>query len=253
MSLCRCVRGAWLLQKNRLMASKKPQMMQWQPSERPRERLLGQGPAVMTDAELLALVLGTSCRGAGGVLQTSRDLMARFHGLDGLGRCQPGELMGVPGIGEARACAVTAVMELARRVEGMSLRRGDPIQCADDAYRRVKPRLSLLSHEVFTALALDAKHRVLGLRQVAQGSATSVEVHPREVFGPLIREGAAAAIVAHNHPSGDPEPSSEDRVLTRRLGQAGELLGIPVLDHLVVGAGRYVSMAERGLLVGGMS
>ena len=222
--------------------------MKWPASERPRERLLGQGPAGMTDAELLALVLGTTSRGAGGVLGTSRTLITRFHGLDGLGRCQPGELMSVPGIGEARACAVTAVMELARRVDGRCLQRGDPIQCAEDAYRRVKASLSLLSQEVFSVLALDGRHRVLGLRQVAQGSATSVEVHPREVFGPLIREGAAAAIVAHNHPSGDPEPSDEDRVLTCRLGQAGELLGIPVLDHLVVGAGGYVSMAERGLL-----
>ena len=223
-------------------------MTQWPASERPRERLLGQGPTGMTDAELLALVLGTSSRGAGGVLQTSRDLISRFHGLDGLGRCQPGELMSVPGIGEARACAVTAIMELARRVEGRCLRRGDPIQCAEDAYRRLKAGLALLSQEVFAVLALDGKHRVLCSRRVAQGSATSVEVHPREVFGPLIREGAAAAIVAHNHPSGDPEPSAEDRVLTSRLARAGELLGIPLLDHLVVGAGGYVSMAERGLL-----
>ncbi len=157
--------------------------------------------------------------------------------------------MQVPGIGEARACAVTAVMELARRVQGRHLRRGDPIRCAEDAYRRVKASLSLLTQEVFVVLALDAKHRALGLRQVDQGSATSVEVHPREVFAPLVREGAAAAIVAHNHPSGDPEPSAEDRALTRRLVGAGVLLGIPVLDHLVVGGGGWVSLAERGELV----
>ena len=222
-------------------------VMQRPASERPRERLLGLGPAGMTDSELLALVLGSS-RGSGGVLQTSRDLITRFHGLQGLGRCQPGELMKVPGIGPARACAVTAVMELARRVEGRHLQRGDPIRCADDAFRVIKASLSLLNQEVFVVLALDVKQGALGLRQVAQGSATSVEVHPREVFGPLIREGAASAIVAHNHPSGDPEPSEDDRGLTRRLAQAGELLGIPVLDHLVVGSGLYVSMAERGWL-----
>ena len=220
----------------------------WPASERPRERLLGLGPGGMTDAELLALVLGTSTRGSGGVLQTSCDLISRFNGLDGLVRCQPGELMQVPGIGVARACAVTAVGELARRVEGRHLRRGDPIRCAEDAFRRVKASLSLLTQEVFVVLGLDAKHRVLGLRQVAQGSATSVEVHPREVFAPLVREGAAAAIVAHNHPSGDPEPSAEDRALTRRLAGAGVLLGIPVLDHLVVGGGEWVSLADRGEL-----
>jgi len=210
--------------------------------------MLGQGPEVMTDAELLALVLGNSIRGSGGVLQTARDLLSRFGGLQGLGRSTPGELMGVKGIGAARACALAAVMELARRLEGRYLQRGDPIACAEDAYERIKSRLAMLNQEVFMVLALDVRNRVLLLRQVAQGSATSVEVHPREVFNPLVREGAAACILAHNHPSGDPQVSEQDQQLTRRLQQAGDLLGIPVLDHIVVGQGSYVSLAERGLI-----
>lgn len=225
------------------------EMLSWPPSERPRERLLSQGAGVMSDAELLALVLGTTGRGAGGVLHTSRELISKFNGLEGLSRSRPGELMTMPGIGAARACAVAAVVELARRMDGCQVRRGEPIRSAADVHLRVRPRLALQTREVFLVLCLDARHRVLALEQVAQGSATGVEVHPREVFSPLVREGAAAAIVAHNHPSGDPEPSDDDRALTRRLARSGELLGIPLLDHLVLGAGAYVSLAERGLLV----
>lgn len=202
----------------------------------------------MTDTELLALILGSSSRGSGGVMATAQRILGSLGGLDGLAASGPGELMRVPGIGEARASALCAAAELARRLGGASLRRGDPIRCAEDAYLRVRPHLALLKQEVFVALAMDARHRVLNLRRVAQGSATSVEAHPREVFGPAVREGGTALIVAHNHPSGDPEPSEEDRQLTERLQRAGDLLGIPLLDHLVVGEGAYVSMAERGLV-----
>lgn len=223
-------------------------MLKLPASERPRERLLAAGPQGMSDAELLALVLGSSSRGAGGVLSTARELLCRFGGLSGVSGCTAGELIQVPGIGEARACALAAALELGRRLQGGLLRRGEAIRCARDAYQRLRGRLSHLSQEVFYVLALDARHRVLALKQVAQGSATSVEVHPREVYRLLVREGAAAAIAVHNHPSGDPEPSEDDRGLTLRLKQAGELLGIPLLDHLVVGEGCYVSMAERGEL-----
>jgi len=210
--------------------------------------MLVQGPASMTDAELLSLIIGSSSRGAGGVVETCRQLLLRFGGLDGLARSHPGELMQVTGIGCARACAVAAAAELGRRLQSLSLLRGDPISCAEDVYRRLRPRLASLSQETFWVLALDARHRVLSVRQVAQGGATSVEVHPREVFVPLVRESAAAVIVAHNHPSGDPEPSTQDEELTDRLRRAGEVLGIPLLDHIVVGASTYVSLASRGRL-----
>jgi DNA repair protein RadC len=202
----------------------------------------------MTDAELLALVLGTSSRGSGGVLQTCRELLIHFGGLGGLGRSLPRELMQIDGIGQARACAIAATVELGRRLESCTIQRGEPITCARDVYRRLKPRLVHREEELFLVLALDAKHRVLSVRQVAQGSATSVDVQPREVFISLLRETAIALIAAHNHPSGDPEPSCHDIELTRRLKQAGELLGLPLLDHVVVGAGKYVSLAERGLV-----
>lgn len=206
------------------------------------------GPGALSDAELLALVVGTSSRTSGGVLQTCRSLLVRLDGIGGMARCQPGELMSQPGIGEARACALLAVVELCRRLGSVLPRRGDPLLCSEDAYQRVKPLLCLKDQETFVALVLDAKHRLITLRQVALGSATSVEVHPREVFGPSVREAAAAVIVAHNHPSGDPEPSEEDRQLTLRLLKAGELLGIRLIDHLIVGGAGYVSLADRGFL-----
>lgn len=222
---------------------------EWPAPERPRERLLARGPAELTDAELLALVVGASCRGSGGAVETCRHLLARFEGLPGLGRSQPGELMQTRGIGTARACALTASLELARRLEGAASLRGDPIGCAEDVVRRLRPRLAGVHQETFWVLALDAKHRLLATRQVAQGSVTSVEVHPREVFQGPVRESAAAVIVAHNHPSGDPEPSREDERLTLRLLQAGEILGIPLLDHVIVAGRSFVSLAARGLLM----
>jgi len=233
---------AWLL------AMARASLKSWPVSEQPRERLLGRGPGGLTDAELLALVLGASSQGSGGVMETARELLIRFGGLRGVVRRHAGALMRVPGIGRARACAVVAVIELARRLEGDGRVRGEAVRTSRDAYRLVRPHLVLLDQEVFVVLALDAKHRAMAIRQVAQGSATSVEVHPREVFGPVLQEAAAAVIVAHNHPSGDPEPSLEDRQLTERLVQVSEIMNIPLLDHLIVGQGGFVSMADRGLV-----
>jgi DNA repair protein RadC len=223
-------------------------LSQWPASERPRERLLSLGPEGMTETELLALVLGCSSSGSGGVLETARRLLHHMDGLAGLTNCGPGELMKIPGIGVARASALCATVELSRRLAASPLLRGAPIRDAEDVYKIVRGHLSGRGQEIFLALALDARHRVLVLREVARGSATGVEVHPREVFAPAVREGGAAVLVAHNHPSGDPEPSDEDAALTVRLGRAGEVLGIPLLDHIVVGTGSYVSLAERGVI-----
>lgn len=221
-------------------------MQQWPEQERPRERLMGHGPDRLTDAELLALLLGTARSGSDGVMEVSRGVLGRVGGLGGLSRCTPAELMGLPGIGRARACTLSAAVELARRLDSRNASLGDPLLTSRDVYRRVKSRLALRTQEVFVALSLDARNRVLSLYTVARGSSVEVQVHPSEVFRPAIREGAAAVIVAHNHPSGDPEPSEQDRGLTRRLKQAAEVLGLALLDHLVVGAGTFVSFADRG-------
>jgi DNA repair protein RadC len=219
----------------------------WPASERPRERLLARGVAGLSDAEVLALVLGAGSRSSGGAVDTGRAVLRRFESLPRLQRCTAGELMRLPGIGEARACALVAAMELGRRAQAPPS-RGDPVTRSDQVHALIRGRMSGLRQEVFLVLGLDARNRVVLEEQVAQGSATTVDVHPREVFAPLVREGAAAAIAVHNHPSGDPEPSDDDQRLTDRLCRAGEIIGVPLLDHVVVGQGAYVSFADRGLL-----
>jgi len=218
------------------------------PSERPRERLLSQGPQALSDAELLALVVGATTRGSGGVLQTCRRLLADLGGLRSLERCCAGELMRTPGIGPARACALMAVVELGRRQWGHPLERGDQFTTSTQVYQHLRTRLAGLAQEVFLVLALDSRNRLLSTTQVAQGTVNSVEVHPRDVFTPLLREAATAGIVAHNHPSGDPDPSEDDRQLTDRLVRSARVVGIPLLDHLIVGRDSYTSFADHGWL-----
>ncbi|PIE19578.1 MAG: hypothetical protein CSA65_01545 [Proteobacteria bacterium] len=222
----------------------------WPTSERPRERLLRQGAAALSDAELLALVIGGGTAGHGSAVDVCRRLLARFDGLRGLCSAGIGELTGQPGIGRARGCALVALGELGRRLSvDWTRKRPGPLTCSDDVYQLLLPRLVGLRQEVFVAVALDPRNRVRASHRVAMGTATSVEVHPREVFGPLLREGAAATVVAHNHPSGDPEPSGDDLALTDRLAAVGRLCGVPLLDHLIFGDGDYISLADRGLLL----
>jgi len=219
----------------------------WPAAERPRERLRCRGPQALSDAELLALVVGSGVRGQSAV-ETCRTLLREVGGLAGLARRGVAELRTLRGIGPARAAALVAATELGWRLQGARVAPFSPLSRSERVYHTVLPRLGGRRQELFVVLALDSRHRLLSLTQVAQGSATGVEVHPREVFAPLVRESAVFAIVAHNHPSGDPSPSADDRELTGRLAAAGELLGIPLLDHLVIGDGCYVSLADRGEL-----
>ena len=210
--------------------------------DRPRERFLAAGaPGVSTD-ELVALILGTGARGRSAV-QVARELLAEVGGVVGLSRAAPRELQAVAGIGAARAARLAAAFHLGRRASE-ARERGTPVTSAHDVYRRLRDRLAGLSQEVFLVLALDCRNGVLDEIEVARGSLTAVAVHPREVFRPLIRQAAAAAVVVHNHPSGDPTPSVEDVMLTRRLRSIGELIGIPLVDHVVIGDTSYASIAE---------
>jgi DNA repair protein RadC len=221
----------------------------------PRARLEIHGVTSMTDAELLSLVLGAStsigwsgpCRSgrvATTVIDLARGLLTTHGGLAGLARASLHELRGSPGIGAARASAVQAALELGRRSVGERPAHGRRIASADDIWSHLRARLAVLAIEEFWAVALDVRHRVLWESCLARGSLTAVEVHPRDVFRPLIRGGAAAAIFCHNHPSGDPSPSRQDLELTRRLRDVGELCGIQVLDHVVVGTEGFVSLAQ---------
>jgi len=229
------------------MASKKggQGIAQWPETERPRERLLAHGPQALTNAQLLAILLRVGRHGSSAV-QVGMDILDQLGDVAGLAQCGIEELCAVPGVGEAKAAQLKAALELGKRALAGPLTKG--ARTSRDLFTHYHPTLRELRHEVFKVILLDAKHAILRDATVSEGSLTLSIVHPREVFTLAVKESAAAVIFLHNHPSGDPTPSQEDHVLTARLVSAGEVLGIRVLDHLVVGDGRYVSFADQGWL-----
>ncbi len=214
--------------------------------EQPRERLLVHGTAPLADAELLALLLRTG-RCGHSVAQLAQQLLAS-GGLAALAQSAPGELAEVAGIGPAKAAALLAAFEIGRRLAARPLQRGERIGSPEDVHRHFHARLRDAPTEQFHCVLLDSRHRVLRSVLTSQGTLTASLVHPREVFRPALREAAAALVLVHNHPSGDPSPSAEDRAITRRLARAGALLGIPVLDHVIVADRGYASLREQGEL-----
>ena len=221
---------------------------EWPVRERPRERLRSVGAGALSVRELLAILVGS---GVGG--RTAVDVAGELVGIaDGslrrLSRLPASGLQSVPGVGEAVTARVSAALELGRRMaqEGPAerLRIGGP----RDVYERCGPTMRDLSHEEFRVLLLDTQHAVTREVTVTKGVLDGSLIHPREVFRGAIAESAAAIVLVHNHPSGDPTPSAEDRAVTRQLTEAGAVVGIPVLDHVVIGDGRFVSFVETGLL-----
>ncbi len=218
-------------------------------TEGPRERLRSRGVEALSSAELVALLLRTGARGCDAV-DVARALIARSGGIDRLESAPACELAAVPGVGAAKAASLIAAFELGRRCASSHLPEGAPLRSPEDVFRHFGARLRRLSQERFVVLFLDGRHRVLGEETVSQGTLTASLVHPREVFRPALRASAAALILVHNHPSGDPTPSAEDRVVTERLARAGEVLGVRVLDHVIVAERGYVSLREDGTLDG---
>lgn len=211
----------------------------------PRERLFQRGPETLTDAELLALLLRTG-GGRDSALATAERVLAEHAGLAGLARCDAHELVRCRGVGPAKAASIFAALEMARRVAGRRLPEGIPIRDPADVFRHFHPRLRDAQQERFLVLLLDGRHRLIREELVSYGTLTASLVHPREVFRPALRACAAAVILVHNHPSGDPTPSPEDREVTRRLARAGEILGVAVVDHVVVAERGYCSLREEG-------
>ncbi len=213
--------------------------------DRPRERLEALGPSALSDAELVALLLRTGSRDldAVGVAGT---LLRRHDGLRGLARAGCRELQASPGIGPAKGATLLAALEMARRLAARKLEAGALVQSPADVYRHLYPRLRDATQERFHVILLDGRHRVMRDELVSQGTLTASLMHPREVFRPALREAAAAVILVHNHPSGDPTPSQEDRDVTARLERAGEIIGVRVLDHVVVAESGYCSLREEG-------
>jgi DNA repair protein RadC len=209
--------------------------------------MLAGGARQASDADLLAVLIGTGVRGLP-VLELAQRLLREVDGIRGLSGSDPAELASLQGVGPVRAARVVAAAELGRRMLSAPLGRIGPLTMASEVARYLGPRLHGLAREQFHALHLDARNCVVRAELVSQGTLTASLVHPREVFRSAVRAGAAALIVVHNHPSGDPEPSEEDRRITRRLAEAGDLMGIPLVDHVVVAGERWVSFAERGWL-----
>jgi len=241
----------------------------WSRGDRPRERLRTLGPAVLSVRELLAILVGSGGRSGsaldvadqllhqlgyhspgsrGATWSSSQDTATQERGgaLRRLATLPPGVLEAQPGIGSATAARIVAAMELGRRAAVESGGEDEPIRGPKDVFSRVGPLLRDLRQEEFHALLLNTQHRVIRNVLVTRGILDAALIHPREVFRAAIVESAAGIILVHNHPSGDPTPSREDRVVTQQLVTAGSAVGIPVLDHVIIGEGSFVSLAERG-------
>jgi DNA repair protein RadC len=217
------------------------------PHDRPREKLERLGPSALGDNELLALVLGNGSRGRD-ALELANRLLTRADGLHGLTRAGVGELRDVPGIGRARAAQVLAAVELGRRTllrdRSHRPRLSSPRQLA----ALLLPQFGAAPVEQFGIVMLDTKHRLIRIKIVSIGSIDSTVVHPREVFREAAAASAAAIVLFHNHPSGDPTPSGDDLALTTRMLSAGAIMGIDVVDHLILADRRYYSLVESGTL-----
>ncbi len=218
----------------------------WPKSERPREKLIAQGARSLSEAELLAVILGCGPRGSS-ALQLARDLLSRFGSLRELLNAEPGELLELPGVGAARYCTLQAALELARRHYRDGLRIGSIFEKPADARAFLVSQLRDRPYEVFCCLHLDNRHRLLAFDEVFRGTIDGAIVHPREVVRQALIHNSAAVLFAHNHPSGISEPSQADRLITRRLREALALVDVRVVDHVIVGGGDCVSLCERGL------
>lgn len=215
-------------------------------SERPRERLLLFGPAALSNAELLAIIWRTGTARES-VLDLASRVLSQFGSLAAIGKASIPELTALRGIGEAKAVELHAAIELGRRTVSLAPDERLTVRSPADVANFCIPDMALLDRETFRVIVLNMKHHVLSVHDLYRGSLNRSVVRVAEVFREAIRQNAAAVVIVHNHPSGDPAPSREDVAVTRELVAAGQLLEIEVLDHLIVAGQRYVSLKERGL------
>ncbi|HEV8641426.1 MAG TPA: DNA repair protein RadC [Methylomirabilota bacterium] len=216
-------------------------------SERPRERLYWKGPSALADAELLALQLGSGTRDKSAV-DVAREMLATYGSLADVASREVGELTRQRGVGPVKAARLVAAFELSRRLRARTPGQRTVLSTPAEVFTAFGPLMEDLKREVFRVALLDAQNGLLRDCVVSEGTLSASLVHPREVFKPAILESAASVILLHNHPSGDPAPSREDVRLTRQLVECARLLGLRVHDHLIIGRGRFVSLAERGII-----
>ena len=219
----------------------------WPADTRPREKLLRQGVAALTDAELVAVFLRTGVKGKSAV-DLGRELLDRFGGLSGLCRADKKASCAAPGVGEAKYALLQAVMEMARRTLHEDMQAGDALDSPDAVRAYLRLLLHAKEYEVFCCVFLDAQNRVLAVEELFRGTLTQTSVYPREIVKRALAHNAGAVILAHNHPSGVAEPSMADRQLTRHLAEALALVDIRVLDHFIVAGAASLSFKEAGQL-----
>ena len=215
-------------------------------SERPRERLQKLGVEALSAQEILALILGRGIAGES-VVVTAQRLLSQFGNLKGMAGASVEELSQVKGIGVAKASQIKAAFELTNRLEGRPESARSVVKTPDDVAALVQGRLRGKKREHFLALLLDTRNQLIKTAEISVGSLDTSVVHPREVFKEAVSASAALVIFVHNHPSGDPEASEDDIKLTKRLDEAGEIMGIDVLDHIIIGDGKFLSMKREGL------
>lgn len=219
----------------------------WPLHERPREKLLSSGPKSLTDAELLAVLIGKGCKGCN-VMALSYELLQQFGTLRGIITANCQALTQIKGVGKVTYIQLQAAMEVIRRHLAEPLKRGDVFHCAEDVKRYIHAELRDSQKEIFGMLMLDTQHQLIAFRVMFTGTINAAAVYPRELVRQVIADNAAAVILVHNHPSGIAEPSQADIKLTRDVKDALRLIDVSVLDHFVVGDTSTVSMAARGLV-----
>jgi len=220
---------------------------QWPVRERPRERLLGSGPESLSDAELMAIILRTGSGGDTSV-DLARYLLTRFGGLRGVDGCSVSELSALKGMGPAKTAQIKAAFELAKRLVENQGRVRDRVTCSADVHRRFQLRMRDLGREEFRVLYLTGRNDIIDDKILFEGSLRESVVSPREIILHAVQRSAASVILMHNHPSGNPDPSQEDREVTAKIVRACRYVDISVLDHIIIGRDSYFSFADHGLM-----
>ncbi|MEL7657435.1 MAG: DNA repair protein RadC [Bacillota bacterium] len=229
--------------------NKKDAMMRELPyEERPREKLIQYGSGTLSNAELLSILIRTGTREMSAIMLANRVLAMEEEGISYLTTCLPEELSAIPGIGMAKSCQIIAAIELGKRIATKPKEKRINIKSPNEVASLFIEEMRYLKKEYFKVLLLNTKNEIIMIENISVGSLNSSVVHPREVFCTAIKKSACSMIAVHNHPSGNPMPSQTDINITKRLVEAGELLGIKVLDHLIIGDGNFVSLKEKMLI-----
>ena len=214
--------------------------------ERPRERLARHGASVLSNAELLAILLRTGTKEESAISLAHR-ILVQEQGLRYLADSNVEQLSSINGIGKAKAAQIKAAIELGKRLAAFEPGADKPLKCPQDVAGLLMEEMRYLKKEHMKLVLLNVKCNLISVEEISVGSLNASIVHPREVFNPAIRKSSASIIMVHNHPSGDPSPSSEDISITARIAEAGKLIGIELVDHIIIGDGKYISMKEKGL------